>query len=298
MKQTLSSAALIALALAAGPPVAEAQLNLGGSDSWEPVVRQAFLTNTGRANGADIGTFLGYAGGGQTPGETALKNNFSTGTPSQVIAFFTRQLTDTGTATTGNAANICLINPNAQDLVLAVDGILNVGNPARFGGSNPTLNGSGLTWQNILSILYSGYDLTNPAAGNQCNSNARRALAADYASLFTGSGIPANTPIRHIYRRGDATATAQLFIQLLGVPAANRTWCNGTDFQDIDPIRRFALENDQVAEADGTLGLVLSIVVPTFSNTLANLYTANGTSPATAGKFLGGQGASCANGPS
>jgi hypothetical protein len=279
---------LITLALAATPLGASAQLKLAGSDSWEPVIRPGFLNNPAASPNADLGAFLDYSGGGQTPGETALKNAATT---NQVIAFFTGQLTDSGTN------NVCTANSNAQDLVLGVDGILNVGHPARFPEGNPTVSGALGGWQNVLSILYTGYDARD---GTQnCNSDARRGLASNYASLFNSSSIPANTPIRHIYRRGDATATARLFVALLGVPAANQRWCNGTDSQDLDPIRRFADVNDQVAEFDGTLGLVLSIVVPTFSNLLTDLYTgANGTSTAAFGKFAGGQGQACASGPS
>jgi hypothetical protein len=279
---------LVALTLAGIPAAADAQLKLAGSDSWEPVVRPGFLNDPSRSLGADLGAFLDYSGGGQTPGETALKNFATT---NQVIAFFTGQLTDTG------ANSVCAANPSAQDIVLGVDGILNVGHPSRFGGANPTLSSSFGGWQNLLSILYSGYDARD--GSQNCNSDTRRALASDYASLFQSSSIAPNTPIKHIYRRGDAAATAKLFLALLNIPTTNQKWCNGTDAQDLDPIRRFADANDQVAEYDGTLGLVLPIVVPTFSNLQTELYTgANGSSTASFGKFAGGQGPACSAGPS
>ncbi|MFT3926615.1 MAG: hypothetical protein QM778_28985 [Myxococcales bacterium] len=274
----------VVTALSAVPLAADAQLlRLAGSDSWEPVVRPAFLADPALSANADLGSFLDYAGGGQTPGETALKST----TSNQVIAFFTAQLGD----------SLCGTYPNAQDIVLAIDGILNVGHPNRFPEGNPTIGTNYGTWQNALSLLYAGYDLRDQT--QDCNSAARRALAADYGSLFASSSVPANTQIRHIYRRGEASATAKLFIALLGIPGTNQKWCNGTDAQDLDPIRRYADANDQVAEADGTLGLVLPIVVPTFSNNLPDLYTgANGTSTAAFGKFSGAQGQACSGGPS
>src|SRR4051794_34729593 len=96
MKHELT-ALTIGLALAAGPLTASAQLKLAGSDSWEPSIRQGFYNDPGRALGADLNAFLDYSGGGQTPGETALKST----TSNQVIAFFTAQLTDAG------ASNVC-----------------------------------------------------------------------------------------------------------------------------------------------------------------------------------------------
>jgi hypothetical protein len=268
---------------------ASAQLKLAGSDSWEPVIDTAFIFDGTRSAGADLGSFLGYAGGGQTPGETALKNYPATS--NQTIAVFTAQLTDTG------SGSLCATYPNAQDIVIGIDGLINIGEPTHFAGAQPTINTALGSWQNTLSILYTGYDLV--AATQDCNGATRRALASDYASLFTSSSIPANTPIKHVFRRGDASATSKLFLQLLGIPSAKRTYCNGTDSQDLDPIRRQADANDQVAEFDGTLGLVLSVLVPTFSNNLTDLYLgADGTKPSAFGKFLGGQSPACAAGPS
>jgi hypothetical protein len=266
-------------------------VSLAGSDSWEPVIRLGFLTDPTRAPGADIASFLAYSGGGQTPGETALK----TASTNQVIAVFTQQLTDSGTG------SVCATNPGAQDIVIGVDGILNVANASHFSGNpqvSSALGGSSPT-ANVISILYTGFDFSNAGAGNDCNGNTRRALLSNYASVFSGSSIPANTPIKHLYRRGDASATSKSFLQLLGIPTANQKYCNGTDSQDLDPIRRQVGTAEQVAEFDGTLGVVLPIVIPTFSNLATDLYTgANGTSPAAFGKFAGGPSPSCASGPS
>jgi hypothetical protein len=77
--------------------------------------------------------------------------------------------------------------------------------------------------------------------------------------MVHANGTPRpSSPARHLYRGSDAGATS-LRIELgLG----STPFCNGTDKQDNDPIRRSCDDKDEVCEKDGTLGLVLPIVVP------------------------------------
>src|SRR5262249_38133225 len=81
--------------------------------------------------------------------------------------------------------------------------------------------------------------------------------------------------VKHAYRRGDSSGTTDTFLSLLNAPASGTTpFCNGAEKEDKAPIRRMCDQTEQVCEADGTLGLVLPIVVPTSSSDRNVLYNA------------------------
>jgi cysteine-rich repeat protein len=124
---------------------------------------------------------------------------------------------------------------------------------------------------------------------NRCNSDLRRELVSTWGNLFQGGcGDPECTELRHAFRRDDASGTTDTFLTLLGLPAAtSRTFCNGFEVEDLDPVRRPCDANEQVcatvpfadrnanpnggaptgipinpAVPGGDLGLVLPITMP------------------------------------
>jgi hypothetical protein len=125
-------------------------------------------------------------------------------------------------------------------------------------------------WATNLVRLFAGNDGTGGAAA--CSSPERNALANNYKRLFTDNCTsPANQPnqcgaIKHLFRLSDNSSTTQFFKMLVGaasgIPITG--FCNGTDQQDNDPIRRDCTSDEQVCSADNKLGLLLPIVVPDF----------------------------------
>lgn len=83
---------------------------------------------------------------------------------------------------------------------------------------------------------------------------------------------------QHLWRSPDSAPVTALFQELTGID----TFCNGTQYQDLDPIRRPCYENgsfmEDVCRPDGTLGLLLPIAVPPN-------YTAN-NNPCASGHFV------------
>jgi hypothetical protein len=141
--------------------------------------------------------------------------------------------------------------------------------------------GSNITdWRHVLRLVYFGIPATiAPSeadavelAGRDCNSTLRRDFTANYANLFQDgctAGSCNNQPLKHAFRRGDTSGTTDTFISLLGAPAVlnsagapQRPFCNGLENEDLDPVRRTCTQDEQVCEANGTLGLVLPIVIP------------------------------------
>lgn len=124
---------------------------------------------------------------------------------------------------------------------------------------------------------------------NRCNSDLRRELVNSYGNLFQGGCTDAEcTELRHAFRRDDSSGTTDTFLTLLGLPgASSRTYCNGFDLEDLDPIRRACSPQEQVcsnvpyaswganrhggppvapatnpAGTGGDLGLLLAITMP------------------------------------
>ena len=121
-------------------------------------------------------------------------------------------------------------------------------------GSNYTL----VSDTDSLRVLYAGLHHNGAV---DCNSDVRRKLANDAGTLFESCSV--TSAARHLYRAGAATESS-LRIEL-GLGSA--AFCNGTEKQDHDPIRRACDNKDEVCEKDGTLGLVLPIVVPALEAT-------------------------------
>jgi hypothetical protein len=123
-------------------------------------------------------------------------------------------------------------------------------------------------WADALRIIYNGQhahlDNSNPAAacnGNaptasaiankRCNSDVRRTLVETWANMFDTSvddGVGGCTDVncvrlRHAFRRDDFSGTTDTFLSLIGVPSLGsafnvRTFCNGLENEDLDPVRR------------------------------------------------------------
>jgi ABC-type phosphate transport system substrate-binding protein len=249
-------------------------LDLAGSDTLEDLA--IALINTGTC-----GAGLNYVDGGSGRGETALINN------TQQVAPMSRQVN-----TTTSAA----CNGTGEGMFMAMDAISVVadseqtescgGTHARRGGfvfsapntvpvvattpSGPPVGpfpDFGADWATKLRTLFSG-DGSGSAAS--CNAGNRITLANDYKALFAGGCAGAGqantcTQVKHLYRRGDASGTTDLFKSLVGTAAGGAAiaqFCNGNDQQDNDPIRRPCTSEDQVCDADNALGLVLPVLPP------------------------------------
>ena len=119
----------------------------------------------------------------------------------------------------------------------------------------------------VDALLYFGLHRNGNAPGTAvaCNSDARRALLATWAAMFVPAG---NSPLLYALRQSTA-GVGPLVAAMAGTtfahpPATAATFCNGDDFQDIDPIRVTCPANTDVCSRDGTLGLVIPIDVPAF----------------------------------
>jgi hypothetical protein len=328
-----------AVAAYAAPPA------LNGSDTLEDIAKDVLSTNCGLGS-SPSGAFgaLSYVGGGSGTGQNemvaAVTGNDFVG--HQIVAPMSRAVNAAGCTSVTTGANARPAS-DVQGIVFALDG-LNIlgdteetaacGNGHSAGAPAPKPVGysytdltrtpdtlvdptSGATvysfadWKDVLKLLYLGID--NTGAKN-CASAARQNLANNYKKLFKGGCLSGNcTSIKHAYRRGDLSGTTDTFLTLLSAPAiATVPFCNGTDQQDKDPIRIPCDPTEQVCEYDGTLGLVLPILVPTGAQIPASalvageseksvLYNAstlpNNGDVAPFGSFLGALGTRCTSAP-
>jgi hypothetical protein len=122
-------------------------------------------------------------------------------------------------------------------------------------------------WRDVLRIVYGGQHAHAtrgeclegaPSRSNInqkfCNSDVRRTLVENWGNLFEeGTACGAADPdacvrLQHAFRRDDVSGTTDTFLELLALPAvstgsipsivAQRTFCNGLEMEDDDPIRR------------------------------------------------------------
>ena len=118
-------------------------------------------------------------------------------------------------------------------------------------------------WYRLLGVVYGGHDLDGdgladgtPAA---CNTDARRTLVEFWANITRKSCQDRRClKLHHAFRKGDSEEGTELFRRVAGVAA----FCNGTDLEDNDPIRRPCKDDEEVCGPDGTLGLVVPVRVP------------------------------------
>jgi hypothetical protein len=178
----------------------------------------------------------------------------------------------------------------------------------------------------VLRIVYAGQDeqpaaltgydpCTNVSptrsaiASKNCASEIRTTLVNTWGNMFVqadGSNCTNGscTQLKHAFRRDDVSGTTDIFLELLALPkigtGANAPFCNGTETQDNDPIRRQCSGNgfangEQVCKpanpASPTttsqgLGLVLPVLIPQTSVT--NPFVTAGVEPFCAPNALGG----------
>jgi hypothetical protein len=115
-------------------------------------------------------------------------------------------------------------------------------------------------WQQVLRIVYVGrHNAVNanecvenapgvPAGETaDCNSDVRNTLVNNWSSLFeAGCTDPECSALKHAFRRDDISGTTDTFLNLLSLPGiATNPFCNGTEFEDKDPIRRACDGNGQ-----------------------------------------------------
>jgi hypothetical protein len=147
------------------------------------------------------------------------------------------------------------------------------------GGPPGTLVYRFTDFKDVLRILFAGADKSRPLAFgpgggggatqsaanrlSRCSSDIRRSLVSQWDNIVEGNpatctGQTCGT-IRRLFRRGDSSDSTSSFLSLLGLAsAANQPFCNGTENDDQDPIRRACLPDDDVCgKAD--LGLVQAV---------------------------------------
>jgi hypothetical protein len=225
-------------------------LDLAGSDRLDELVR-AVLASCSNASS------INYIGGGASAAESAMLNG------QQLVAPMSRFM----------GAGICSARrPDlAAGLTVALDATVLMGgaNTAglcgglRFSGS-VTAGAETYTlsnWRDILRVLFAG---VHHDGSVDCNSAVRRALADDWASNFAGTctGQPCSR-IHRLFRSSDASEVTELFLSMLSLPSTSTNplvFCNGTEKEDKDPVRRPCSDAEQVCGKGGDLGLVLPII--------------------------------------
>ena len=271
----MKKAILIATALVAGfgSSQVEAQA-LKGSDTLEAVTNSV-LSQCPAATG------VSYLGTGTGNGENAMVAG------TQQIAPMSRKV----------KCSISSTNPSSQGKVLGYDGLSIVRSQCTFvnGDCQSYTSIPGYTFQagtdngaytvacDKLRVLYFGRDHNNVT---DCNSATRQALVNSWDNVFEGAVSEAScTQLRHAFRRDDASGTTDTLKGVCALPSA-AVFCNGTTGQDNDPIRRPATPaNYDIAAADGTLGVVLPISVP---STATNIYSPGTPSTNSCGAFAAG----------
>ena len=278
---------------------------INGSDTLEELTTKLVTTNCAGVPVSGIFTSsagaLTYAGGGSGTGESAMLNSAL----GQVVAPMSRALTATACGTAHNGAqgivhslDAIAVTVDSQESQTCGNGhaartesgvtgtgtiptasvATTSGNPpvyARIADTVSLAGGVSITsWQQTLKLLYLGIA---PDNSKDCNSAARNDLAANYSKFFQGGCTGTDcAEIKHAFRRGDTSGTTDTFLSLLSAPAITTTpFCNGTEKDDLDPIRHTCSQVEQVCEADGKLGLVLPVVVPTGTQDKSILYNAN-----------------------
>ncbi|MDF3068224.1 MAG: hypothetical protein K0R38_3825 [Polyangiaceae bacterium] len=235
-------------------------LALKGSDTLEAVTNLVLVGDATHDCGAAT---LTYAGTGSGNGENAM----IAGT--QQISPMSRTL----------KASVCAANPNYRQNAIALDGIAVLvsrreGTAGVAGSSltaapvtDPTLKTClGVKFTagapfNRIRTLFGGGDGTAATANGTaaaCTNAFRTSTVNNWTNYTSSTCGHAGNPIRHAFRRDDASGTTDAFKSLTGVTA----FCNGTSTQDNDPLRRTCDADEQVCGPDGKLGIVLPIAVP------------------------------------
>lgn len=187
--------------------------------------------------------------------------------------------------TTGDGCD-SIATSNRQIVVEELNGVDGLQCPGCDGNGVYTLSADSNGWKEILALAYGGKHKDGTV---DCNSDVRWALAGspetfpdvgreadpwtpgtteNWENWFENEGAACNDErcgaVWHIYRRGDMSGTTDTFKSLLGI----KSFCNGTEYQDNDPIRRPCFRNgdgsqqEDVCSKAGDLGWLLPIVLP------------------------------------
>lgn len=246
-------------------------LDLRGSDTLEALTNSVLAGDATHDCGAAT---LRYIGTGTGNGETGLT------TGAQQIAPMSRPL----------RSSVCAANPSYRNNAVALDGIAIVesrregtlGQPGSANTAAPVTDPrlktclgvrftAGEPFARIRAVFGGGDGTAATANGTAaaCTSSFRQSILRNWQNLTTSTCAKAGNPIRHAFRRDDASGTTDAFKSITGVSA----FCNGTARggstpgvdanQDNDPIRRPCAADEQVCRpGSNDLGVVLAISVP------------------------------------
>ena len=205
------------------------------------------------------------------------------------------------------------------------------GNHTTFSGGSQAYAAGSYTfsdWTDVVRVLFAGMDHNAgaTAASQNCNSDVRNALIANWGLLFENQGCSSGTctSLHHGYRRDDwsgTTDTVQAVLNLPSIPGNKSTdpFCNSipatgsfpagmpnvmtfrplASFQDFDPIRVACSSTDVVCDQDGTTGWLMVVEPSTDITAAAAFPTTAGTTNmgfAVTGQLLDGTTYYCPNG--
>lgn len=215
-----------------------------GSDTLITIMEELkTLCNLSDANTAP-GTY-NYLGNGSGDGEAAL----CAGT--QDLAPMSRTLKSSKVCAGGSCA------ANATDpcgIAVAGDSIAIV---RSNGGTDDNCNNDiANVAVDKLKLIYGGTDGSGSKAA--CEAAERVNFVNDWNAMYADSCTSTEcNQLHRAFRRGDTSGTTSVFKKRTGIT----NFCNGKQNEDNDPIRRPCRADEELCQADGTLGLVLPIFI-------------------------------------
>ena len=250
MKKSIAIATFVVIG-AGATSVAALPNPYQGSDTLFNVTTQAIAAAGLTPTGA-------YVGGGSGNAASAM-SNASLAAATQQTGPMSRMMKSEGKVCNGfNGGTSGSTATNASGIVIGLDAVTVLsatsaggatacngtadatGTGLAYSGGTAFANGSaGQNWKWVLALVYGGLDLSNTGAGQDCNSAARKALVANWSSLFQngcansasavcGAGTAPNGALWHAYRRDDTSGTSDVFSSILGLsPGTSNSAVNG-----------------------------------------------------------------------
>jgi hypothetical protein len=247
--------------------------NFAGSDTLRDVTLDVINSCQG-----GLGGVMNYLGGGSTAGANAMVAGDQQVAP--MSRFLKAGAECGGLSNTGQGCRVGLDGIG----IYADDEVLNHCDTIRYTDVMQVTERNGVAgiqcpscdtnnvytfqdWRDVLRVVYAGQTahIDQPAcsdadpprsalATRDCNSDVRRELLSNWGNIFEGGCTDARcTQLRHAFRRDDLSGTTDTFLTLLALPAVTdgngqpqRTFCNGLENEDLDPIRRACDTNEQV----------------------------------------------------
>jgi hypothetical protein len=284
MKTSISIASLVVVGSSAAGASALPNPYFG-SDTLFNVTRTAITNEEAAAApfGINIGASTNYVGGGSGGGASAMAKGATNANAAQQTAPMSRMIKTDGNTCTFNGGTKGSADTNASGIVIGLDAVSvlssnNAGGQFTGTTTSTTCNGNGggeaksgspagifqngttgngganavETWKWALALIYGGLDLSTCKANGtscsaqDCNSAARRAIAANWQAVFqngctmsstngANSGVSASSAcsfaggaLWHAFRRDDTSGTADVFSGLLGLsPGTSNSSLNG-----------------------------------------------------------------------